>query len=43
MVSTDGNELVRTVSMRTSGGKEFLRDRSKVVRLELDSTRVVQS
>ena len=36
----DGDELVRTVSVRVAGGKEFIRDRSKVVRLELDPSRI---
>ena len=40
VVSTDGNELVRSVSVRTAEGKVFLRDRTKVVRLELDPARV---
>ena len=39
VVSTDGAELVRTVSVRTIGGKVFQRDRTKVVRLELDPVR----
>ena len=39
IVSTDGDELVRTVSVRTNDGKVFLRDRTKVVRLELDLER----
>ena len=37
---TDGGELVRTVSVRTTDGKVFLRDRTKVVRLELDLCRI---
>ena len=39
VVSTDGADLVRTVSVRTIGGKIFDRDRTKVVRLELDPAR----
>ena len=41
VTSTDGGELVRTVSVRTAGGKEFSRDRTKVVRLELDPKRIL--
>ena len=41
VIDTDGDELVRTVTIRTSGGKEFSRDRNKVVRLELDPKRVL--
>ena len=37
----DGDGHVRTVTVRTPGGKLFARDRSKVVRLELDPDRVV--
>ena len=40
-MATDGGELVRTVSVRTAGGKEFSRDRTKVVRLELDPKRIL--
>ena len=39
VVATDGAELVRTVSVRTVGGKIFERDRTKLVRLELDPVR----
>ena len=41
VTSTDGGELIRTVNVRTAGGKEFLRDRTKVVRLELDPKRIL--
>ena len=40
VISTDRGELVRTVTIRTTGGKEFVRDRTKVVRLELDPKRI---
>ena len=39
----DEGELVRTVAVRVAGGKEFVRDRSKVVRLELDPARIEHS
>ena len=39
IVATDEDELVRTVSVRTTDGKVFLRDRTKIVRLELDPDR----
>ena len=42
VVETDGNELVRTVSVRTTDGKVFLRDRAKVVRLELDPPQALE-
>ena len=41
VVSTDGADLVRKVSVRTTGGKVFDRDRTRVVRLELDPARVL--
>ena len=41
VIATDGGELVRTVTIRTSDGKEFSRDRTKVVRLELDPKRIL--
>ena len=41
IIDTDGGELVRTVTIRTAGGKEFSRDRTKVVRLELDPKRIL--
>ena len=41
VTATDGGELVRTVNIRTAGGKEFSRDRTKVVRLELDPKRIL--
>ena len=41
VVATDGGELVRTVIVRTASGKEFSRDRTKVVRLELDPKRIL--
>ena len=40
IASTDDGELVRTVGVRTADGKIFERDRTKVVRLELDPSRV---
>ena len=40
VVKVEGAELVRTVTVRIAGGKEFIRDRSKVVRLELDPSRI---
>ena len=40
VIGTDGQEEVRTVTVRTAAGKEFLRDRTKVVRLELDPARI---
>ena len=39
VTSTDGAEIVRTVSVRLADGKNFDRDRTKVVRLELDPAR----
>ena len=36
VVSVDGSDVVRTVVVRTADGKTFSRDRTKVVRLELD-------
>ena len=39
VTATDGQDLVRTVKVRTPAGKEFFRDRTKVVRLELDPKR----
>ena len=36
----DGGDVVRTVTVRTANGKEFQRDRTKVVRLELDPARL---
>ena len=41
VIATDGGELVKTVTIRTSDGKEFSRDRTKVVRLELDPKRIL--
>ena len=41
VISTDGGELVRTVEIRTTEGKVFSRDRTKVVRLELDPKRIL--
>ena len=38
--STDGAEVVRTVGVKLADGKIFERDRTKVVRLELDPARV---
>ena len=40
VIGTDGGALVRTVKVKTSSGKEFVRDRTKVVRLELDPHRL---
>ena len=40
ITEVDGGDVVRTVKVRTANGKEFLRDRSKVVRLELDPSRI---
>ena len=40
VVSTDGEDIVRTVEVKTTEGKVFSRDRTKVVRLELDPARV---
>ena len=40
VASTDEAEVVRTVEVKTSDGKLFSRDRTKVVRLELDPARV---
>ena len=42
VVGTDGEEMVRTVTVKTAAGKEFLRDRTKVVRLELDPSRAME-
>ena len=39
VTATDGQDLVRTVKVRTPAEKEFFRDRTKVVRLELDPKR----
>ena len=36
VVSVDSSDVVRTVVVRTADGKTFSRDRTKVVRLELD-------
>ena len=38
-METDGGELVRSVSVKTATGKTFSRDRTRVVRLELDPMR----
>ena len=40
VILVDDGELVRTVVVRTADGKTFSRDRTKVVRLELDLERV---
>ena len=40
VVGTDGQEEVRTVTVKTAAGQEFLCDRTKVVRLELDPARI---
>ena len=39
VIATDGAELVRMVSVRTTGGKVFERDRTKLVWLALDPLR----
>ena len=39
VVETDGGELVRSVSVKTAAGRIFSRDRTRVVRLELDPMR----
>ena len=39
VISVDDDEIVRTVVVRTADGKTFSRDRTKVVRLELDLER----
>ena len=42
VVGTDGSDgHVRGVSVRTADGKVFSRDRTKVVRLELDPARIL--
>ena len=40
VIKTRGDDFVRTVVVRTTAGKEFERDRTKVVRLELDPERL---
>ena len=35
-----GGDVVRTVRVKLANGKEFLRDRGKIVRLELDPSRL---
>ena len=35
-----GDDVVRTVRVKLANGKEFLRDRGKIVRLELDPSRL---
>ena len=40
ITEVDGGDVVRTVVVRTANGKKFTRDRSKVVRLELDPARL---
>ena len=35
-----GGDVVRTVRVKLANGKEFLRDRGKIVRLELDPSRI---
>ena len=40
ITGVEGSDVVRTVKVRTANGKEFLRDRTKVVRLELDPARL---
>ena len=40
IVKTLGVDLVHTVVVKTAAGKEFERDRTKVVRLELDPARL---
>ena len=40
ITGVDGGDVVRTVTVKIASGKEFLRDRTKVVRLELDPLRV---
>ena len=42
VVGTDGEAVVRTVTVRTAAGKDFLRDRTKIVRLELDPNRATE-
>ena len=42
VVKTEVGAVVRTVTVRTATGKEFLRDRTKVVKLELDPSRIVE-
>ena len=39
VVATDGGDFVRSVDVRLPDGKVFSRDRTKVVRLELDPLR----
>ena len=40
VTEVDGGDAVRTVKVKLPSGKEFIRDRTKVVRLELDPLRV---
>ena len=40
ITEVDGGDVVRTVVVKTANGKSFTRDRSKVVRLELDPARL---
>ena len=40
VVEVDDGDIVRTVKVRTADDKVFSRDRTKVVRLELDPMRV---
>ena len=39
IVEVDGDDIVRSVKVKTADGKVFARDRTKVVRLELDPER----
>ena len=39
-MEVDDDDIVRTVKVKTADGKVFSRDRTKVVRLELDPARV---
>ena len=40
ITEVEGGNVMQTVKVKTTNGKEFLRDRTKVVRLELDPARL---
>ena len=42
VVKVEEGAVVRTVTVRTAAGKDFLRDRTKVVKLELDPSRIME-
>ena len=40
ITEVEGGDVVRTVKVKTSSGKVFTRDRTKIVRMELDPARL---